>query len=172
MATPEDFARIGNYALMYNADSNIDRHKCTRTVPMEVLSLGFSRTGTLTMQRAFQILGYPNPYHFSSVYGNVKDCDMWREAFDAKYRGKGKFGRAEFHKLLGHCGATTDAPCMVFWKELAEAYPDAKVILVEREEESWFKSWDLLMQNAFEPFGALISYTDPFWLGRINGMGE
>lgn len=77
MATPADFDRIGNYALMYNADQNIDRRQQTRTVPMEVLCIGFSRTGTLSMHTALGILGFPNPYHFSSIYGNVRDSDAW-----------------------------------------------------------------------------------------------
>ena len=67
MATDADFKRIGNYARMYNPSQNIDRRHAKRTVPMEVLCLGYSRTGTLTMQKAMEILGYPHPYHFSSV---------------------------------------------------------------------------------------------------------
>jgi hypothetical protein len=31
---------------MYVPDEGIDRHQCKRVVPMEVLSLGLSRTGT------------------------------------------------------------------------------------------------------------------------------
>lgn len=45
--TKEDYDRIGNYAEMLGADRGVDRHRCHRVVPMEVLSLGFSRTGTL-----------------------------------------------------------------------------------------------------------------------------
>lgn len=45
--TKEDADRIGNYALMLLSDQNIDRRKCHRIVPLEVLSLGYSRTGTM-----------------------------------------------------------------------------------------------------------------------------
>lgn len=62
------------------------------------------------MQRAYAILGYANPYHFSSIFGNIKDCDMWMEAFNAKYHGKGSFGKEQWDQLLGHCGAVTDFP--------------------------------------------------------------
>jgi hypothetical protein len=47
MATKADFDRIGNYARMYNRDRNINKLGRPRNVPMEVLSLGYSRTGTL-----------------------------------------------------------------------------------------------------------------------------
>ena len=121
---------------MLNRDANVDRHTCHRKVPMEVLSLGFSRTGTLSMVEALSILGYPNPYHYSSIFGNVKDTDMWMEALDFKYKGKGHFDwKRDFDKLLSECGAVTDTPCVCFWKELLEAYPDAKVVLVERDED-------------------------------------
>lgn len=95
------------------------------------------------MQVALKILGYENPYHFSSMYGNIKDVDMWLEALQAKYHGVGTFGRAEFDKLLGHVAAVTDAPCTIFGVELMEAYPEAKVVLVERDIEKWYKSWGM-----------------------------
>src|SRR6187402_2001679 len=43
----KDVDRIGNYAAMLLADQNIDRRNCRRVVPLEVLSLGYSRTGTM-----------------------------------------------------------------------------------------------------------------------------
>jgi hypothetical protein len=63
---------------MLNKDTNIDRHTCTRVVPLQVLGLGFSRTGTLSMQKAIENLGYQNPYHFcyGRIHrGNVVDGD-------------------------------------------------------------------------------------------------
>ena len=173
MATQADFERIGNYAVMLNPDANIDRHKCKRTVPMEVLHLAFSRTGTLSMQEAYKILGYAHPYHFSEIYGNIRDADMWVEAFNAKYKGRGNFGKPQFDQLLGHCAAITDGPCIAFWKELVEAYPDAKIVLVERDEDAWFRSWDMLLTNAHGGLVTdILAWTDPFWFGRIQKMGH
>ena len=39
-----------------------------------------------------------------------------------------------------HADAVVDAPENFFWEEILEAYPDSKVILSEREEDSWLKS--------------------------------
>ncbi|KAG4428353.1 hypothetical protein IFR05_016168 [Cadophora sp. M221] len=152
----EDAERIGNYALMLLSDQNIDRRKCRRVVPMEVLSLGYSRTGTMSMQKAFRILGYPNSYYFSSVYGNVRDCHMWVEALRAMYDSVGQpFGRAEFDQLLGHVGAVTDAPCTIFAKELIEAYPEAKI---DRASGARYGE-------------VVLSLTDPWFTGRIQELG-
>lgn len=172
MATEADFARIGNYARMYNRDQNIDRRNAKRTVPMEVLCLGYSRTGTLTMRKAMEILGYPNPYHFSSIYDNVRESDLWMEAIEAKFNGNGQpKGKEFFDALLGHVGAVTDAPCITFAEELIDFYPKAKVVLVEREIESWYKSWMAFCQSAYNPVLFHLAKLDPYWLGRITTIG-
>jgi hypothetical protein len=174
MATQKDYDHLGAWALIKNPDQNIDRRGAKRVVPMEVLSLGLHRTGTLSMQEAYSILGYQNPYHYASLVSNVKDADMWNEALRAKYSGKGRpYGRAEFDQLLGHCGAVTDTPICNFWKELIEAYPEAKVVLVERDEEKWLRSWAVLIRGVFNPFGQyVLRFTDPYWFGRILTCGR
>lgn len=140
----------------------VDRHTCTRKVPMQVLSLGMGRTGTASMQAALQILGYPT-YHGFDIHANKPDNDMWIEAFDAKFqrtpqaRAEGSWGskqwREFFDKLLGHVSAVTDLPCNAFGPELMDAYPEAKVILVEREIEAWYKSWETALIKGLDTPG-------------------
>lgn len=169
MATPADYERLGAWAVMLNPDLNIDRHKCTRKVPMQVLSLGMSRTGTLSMQEALTTLGYPT-YHFSSIFANVKDADMWREALNAKFHPPNpSFDyKRHFDQLLGHVSAVTDTPSVLFWRELLEAYPDVKIVLVERNEDKWFSSFEGLVKGTLAPFQQkVLRYTDPFNFGRV-----
>ena len=54
--------------------------------------------------QAFEELGYGKNYDYGSVYvGNPRDAEMWIEALEAKYEGKGRpFGRKEWDQLLGH----------------------------------------------------------------------
>lgn len=170
MATQEDFERIGNYARMYNQDQNIDRRKSSRVVPLEVLSLGYSRTGTLSMHNALTTLGYPT-YHFSSMYDNVKDCDAWMDLLNAKFEGKGTLSKAQFDGIIGHVSATTDMPCISFAAELIAYYPDAKVVLVERNIDSWYASWSAFLDEAMNPFLWAIARLDPGVLGRIAKVG-
>ena len=173
MATEADYARIGNYARMYNKDQNIDRLKSTRTVPLEVICPGYSRTGTLTMHKAMTILGYPDPYHFSSIYDNIRDSDGWMLALNAKFQGIGEMPDKKFFDgMLGHAGAVMDAPCNFFTKELVEFYPDAKVVLVERELESWYKSWINFCMSAYNPVIFFLGRLDGNVLGRITRIGE
>ncbi|KAI6915239.1 hypothetical protein KC318_g207 [Hortaea werneckii] len=183
MATEADYARIGNYARILNPQQNIDRSGASRTVPLQVLCLGYSRTGTLSMHRALTLLNYPNPYHFSSMLDNVLECDLWMQALRAKFYGspgqQGGHGDAvPIHEdkkfwdgLLGHVSATTDSPANLFGEELVRLYPEAKVVLVDRGVERWFASWMAFCENAYDPFIGLLGQLDPGFLGRITGVG-
>ena len=151
---------------------NVDRHTCTRVVPMEVLSLGFSRTGTASMQAALEILGYPT-YHTYRIFQNLPDCDMWMEAFDAKYFNSESspyrpLDRKFWDKLLGHVSAITDIPAAAFHEELRAAYPGVKCIMVERDVEAWYKSWSDVQIAAYGSWlFRFVAFIDPYFIGRI-----
>jgi Sulfotransferase domain len=93
------------------------------------------------MQRAFDILNIPC-YHGAVLLTRPSDVPLWSEALDAKFCDKGKrYGRAEWDKRIGEFGALSDVPVIAFSEDLVEAYPEAKVILVERSLETWEKSF-------------------------------
>lgn len=48
--------------------------------------------------------------------------------------------RQDWDKLLGDCQAVCDIPAAFFGAELAEAYPEAKVIILNRDPEKWYES--------------------------------
>ena len=48
MASADDIRKFGQFAQGFAQDKNIDRHKCHRVTPLEVLHLAHSRTGTLS----------------------------------------------------------------------------------------------------------------------------
>jgi Sulfotransferase domain len=56
------------------------------------------------IRKALYILGYYDVYHMTSFMNeNPRDDEMWAAAADAKFYGKGHFGKAEWDQLLGHC---------------------------------------------------------------------
>ncbi|KXT05501.1 hypothetical protein AC578_3699 [Pseudocercospora eumusae] len=116
-------------------DHKIDRRGAKR----------MSRTGTASMQAALRILGYPTSHGFD-MHENPKDAAMWLEGFETKYfnaSGPPHLNTsAHWDQLLGHVSATTDLPANCFGPELMKAYPNAKVILVERDIEAWFKTFE------------------------------
>ncbi|MCJ1336348.1 hypothetical protein MMC09_001624 [Bachmanniomyces sp. S44760] len=122
------------------------------------------------MQAALNILGY-NCYHSSVFFSNIRDCDMWNEAMDAKYLGHGpRFTRTNWDQLLGNYSAVSaDPPAVAFAEDLVAAYPEAKVILVEREIESWYRSFDTNIIDAqWSPMIGFVSELDPWFLRPVK----
>lgn len=111
---------------------------------MEVLCLGLSRTGTMSTYAGLRQLGL-NPYHCVEMGRDNSNMTIrkWRKQIEAKY-----FNGAEqrwktaddFDEVLWPYDATTDIPCVLFVDELLAAYPNAKVILTERDTAGWIKS--------------------------------
>ncbi|KOC11255.1 hypothetical protein AFLA70_79g003651 [Aspergillus flavus AF70] len=113
----------------------------------------------VAIKKALLKLGYSDVYHgYTAAMENPRDCEMWLDAMAAKWDGVGKpFGRTEWDQLLGHCQAVTDIPAAVFAKELIEAYPEAKVILTNRNAEEWHRSVQTaLLKNVFHPWSSVV----------------
>ena len=87
-------------------------------------------------------LGYVDTYHMMSCsLENPPDALMWMDALCAKYDGQGrKFTREDWDQLLGDAQAVCDWPSIAFARELIEAYPEAKVVLTNRDVHSWHAS--------------------------------
>ena len=125
------------------------------------------------MQEALNILGIPC-YHGFTLILNLRDSEMWNEALDAKFFGKGeRFTRSEWDQLLGNYAAVTDLPAVAFPDDLIEAYPDAKVVLVERDVEEWYQSFhDGITSNVWSPILRVIAKLDPYFVGRMDGTAQ
>ncbi|OJJ49300.1 hypothetical protein ASPZODRAFT_60072 [Penicilliopsis zonata CBS 506.65] len=146
-----------------------------RTVPMECLCLGFSRTGTVSMCNAMETLGLRCWHSMQLMSTRFGEIEMWQEGVDRKFFGAGgqPFGREEFDQLLHDVSAvSTDTPALAFADDLIAAYPEAKVVLVEREMESWYASWmNSVIKNTFNPIAPLAHLLDPFFLyplGKVH----
>ncbi|MCJ1357618.1 MAG: hypothetical protein MMC33_007614 [Icmadophila ericetorum] len=156
---------------LFVEDKDIDRHLCKRVVPMKVLVLGMMRTGTASMRRALEVLGYKESYHMFNTFENPRDCDMWNEAYDAKFFGGKPFTKENWDQLLGHCQAVTDVPAACFGPELIAAYPDAKVILTLRDVDKWHDSvMTTVVEANKHPLLPLLCYLDPVFVGKWKPM--
>ncbi|MCJ1230462.1 hypothetical protein MMC12_007136 [Toensbergia leucococca] len=93
------------------------------------------------MQKALDQLGFGKCYHMRTAMNEYpRDCAMWLEAFEAKYDGKGSFGKRQWDQLLGHYSSVCDLPAIAFGRELMATYPDAKIILTNRDAGDWHRS--------------------------------
>lgn len=108
------------------------------------------------IKAALEILGYGPVAHMSTAVSRTRDLAMWADAAEAKFTPEKRpdlkpFGRQEWDQLLGEFRATTDSPGCFFSVELMEAYPDAKVVLVERDLDKWFTSFNATIMTVQWP---------------------
>ncbi|KAI2818928.1 hypothetical protein CBS63078_3626 [Aspergillus niger] len=170
MATPQE--RHPELFRPVNSDSPRGKK---RTVPLEVLCLGFNRTGTASMCFALETLSLPCWHSITLMSDKFGTIPMWQEAIDRKFfNAPGpQYGRAEFDQLLHDFAAiSSDTPAIAFSEELIRAYPEAKVVLVERDIDSWYESWmNGVIANTYDPIVTII-YTIDRWfthpLGKVH----
>jgi hypothetical protein len=101
-------------------------------MPLSIIGAGFGRTGTMSLKLALDQLGFGPCYHMIEVFKNPKAPGYWEAAADGK--------PVDWEEVFAGYGSTVDWPGATFYKQLADAYPDAKVILTVREAEAWFAS--------------------------------
>lgn len=99
---------------------------------LEVIGAGLGRNATLSMKLALEKLGFGPCYHMVEVFaGARRNIPMWLEVIE---------GRQDWDRVFEGYRSTTDYPACTWWKELAEYYPEAKVVLTTRDPDSWFDS--------------------------------
>ena len=100
---------------------------------LRVVGAGLGRTGTASLQLALQQLLDGRCYHMAETFGRPDDIPVWHDAL----RGS----PPDWHAFLAEYVATVDWPACAFWRELADANPDALVLLSTRSSpEAWWKS--------------------------------
>lgn len=116
-----------------------------RTIARKTLLL--TPSYNLAIKHALSILDI-DCYHGTNLGGNNPDRWFFLEAARAKVKGQKAERTAEYwDQVLGKFGGVSDFPCIAFTDELIEAYPDAKVILVERDVNSWTGSFIEILED-------------------------
>ncbi len=98
---------------------------------LEVIGVGFPRTGTMSLKHALEQLGLGPSYHMIEVFQRPHHAALWHEAVE---------GRPDWEQIFAGFRSSTDAPGCLFWRELIEFYPDARCILTTRDSASWYES--------------------------------
>lgn len=99
---------------------------------ISVIGAGFGRTGTLSLKSALETLGYNKCHHMIEVIHKPGEAEKWLQAIDAE--------SVDWDDLLEGYQATVDWPACHFYQELADYYPQAKVLLSVRDPQQWFES--------------------------------
>ena len=100
-------------------------------MPLSVVGAGLGRTGTSSLKAALELLGFGPCYHMSELFLNPEHAPLWVRAAN---------GETVWDEIFGGYHATVDYPGCNYWRELADYYPDAKILLSLRDPEKWFES--------------------------------
>jgi len=99
---------------------------------LSVFSAGFGRTGTMSLKLALEQLSQGPCHHMVEVIENGPvQVPLWNDALA---------GNPDFGAIFDGYHSAVDWLSAAFWKELAGAYPNAKIILSTRSAESWYDS--------------------------------
>jgi len=102
---------------------------------LKIIGAGFGRTGTHSLKLALEELGFDRCYHMDNlIMETPEDVSYWMDARDGR--------PVNWDKLFDGFQSAVDIPTFLFYKELMQKYPEAKVILTVRNPESWYKSFN------------------------------
>jgi len=144
------------------------RHDPARLSPVEVeeddlalqlIGAGFGRTGTLSLKVALEQLGFGPCHHMLEVMGKPEHVALWRAAAEGE--------AVDWEQVYDGYLATVDWPGCAFWRELADLYPEARVILTLRDAEQWYES---TRTTIYEAMTRELPDDVPDWLGEQLAM--
>lgn len=122
-------------------------------MPLDVIGAGFGRTGTKSLKFALEQLGFGPCHHMTEVLKTPGAAEPWAAAAEGK--------PVDWDGVFDGYRSAVDWPAADYWSELAEHFPQAKIILTVRDPESWFRS---TQDTIFGPIYALMS-GDPSAIG-------
>lgn len=99
---------------------------------LEVIGAGFGRTGTLSLKLALEELGFGPCYHMAETLARPEHDDLWLAIARDRSR--------DWRAILDGYASAVDWPALMIWKELAAAYPHAKIVLTVRDPDAWYDS--------------------------------
>lgn len=99
---------------------------------MKVIGVGFGRTGTMSLKVALEELGAGPCLHSLESLSAVKGASHWEQAANGE--------PIDWHSALDGWGASVDWLGARFYREMLQAWPEAKVILSVRDPDAWYES--------------------------------
>lgn len=118
---------------------------------IQVIGAGLGRTGTLSLKVALeQLLGGPC-YHMVELFKHPEHVEVWEQALDGQL--------PDWDVFFADYRATVDWTGAAFFAELADAYPDAIVLLSTRDADEWWRS---VRDTTFEQLQSRVDRSDPW----------
>jgi hypothetical protein len=99
----------------------------------KVFGIGWAKTGTTTLGKCFEILGYNHQPQRLDLAANLTTGDL-----------------SEIMKIAERKDTFEDWPWLLLFKEFDQAFPGSRFVLTQRTPERWIKSYLNMLQNQGE----------------------
>ena len=109
---------------------------------LKVIGSGLGRTGTMSTKLALEQLGFGPCHHMVEMFIHPETVPLWIDAGN---------GNGDWDAMFEGYSAMVDHPGCAYWRELADHYPDAKVLHTVRDPDKWFDSTQATIFNPDRP---------------------
>lgn len=109
---------------------------------LKVIGSGLGRTGTMSTKLALEQLGFAPCHHMVEVFLHPDSVPLWIDAGN---------GKGNWDAMFEGYSAMVDHPGCAYWRELADHYPDAKILHTVRDPDKWFDSTQATIFNPDRP---------------------
>lgn len=111
---------------------------------LKLINAGLGRTGTTSLKVALERLGFGPCYHMFDIVSSEERLEQWvKIVCEAQ--------RPDWEAVFDGYTCAVDGPAALYYRQIMEAFPEAKVILTVRDAESWYQSTsDTLYQFALK----------------------
>jgi hypothetical protein len=102
---------------------------------MKVIGVGFGRTGTMSLKQALADLGAGPCFHMIDLIvgeRRARDLPYWVKVADGE--------PVDWNEVFDGWESTVDWPAASVWRQVADAFPEAPVLLNVRDFDGWYRS--------------------------------
>jgi hypothetical protein len=100
---------------------------------LKIIGSGFGRTGTMSLKRALEQLAFGPCHHMEELLMHPEQVHYWQGIVAGR--------RVNWEEVFAGYNSQVDWPGAHVWRDLAAAYPQAKVIHTLRPNEDWWRSF-------------------------------
>ena len=118
---------------------------------MKIICAGYGKTGTKSIAKALRYLGF-KVFDWEEQMFDFRD--HWSDVFQ-------NGAKPDVKRVYQNADVCVDTPGYFFFEEILEAFPDCKVILSVREEDSWIESAVRQLDSLYAYRSKIVSMLSP-----------